>query len=265
MGRWADATAAVRGRRAPLLHIAADEGEGPVVVLLHGIASSAATFEHVIPLLRGSHRCIAVELLGFGGSPAPEDAQYTIDEHVAAIRATIRSLRLREPCTLVGHSLGALLAARYAARRPREIAHLVLASPPVYLRPEEIGDPLLRGHVSAYLRAYDFLRRSKDFTIPAAARIVRLFQLGDTLSITEQNWRAFTLSLQHCIESQTTIADVASVRCPVDVVVGTLDQFVAPGTLDIVARMRHVTLRRVRGGDHVVRRRLAAAIAEAVG
>ena len=35
--------------RAPILHIAADEGEGSVVVLLHGIASSASTFELVIP------------------------------------------------------------------------------------------------------------------------------------------------------------------------------------------------------------------------
>lgn len=252
-------------RRPPLLNVAADVGEGPVVVLLHGIASSAATFELVLPELSPTHRCVAIELLGFGASPAPEDAEYTVEEHVAAIRATIRSLKLRGPITIVGHSLGALLAARYAATRPGGVGHLILASPPVYLRPEEIGDPLVRGHVSAYLRAYDFLRANKDFTIPAVATLVKLFQLGETLSVTEESWRAFTLSLQHCIESQTAISDIAAVRCPVDIVYGMLDQFVAPGTLDIVARMRHVTVHRVLANDHVVRRRLAAAIVDLVG
>ena len=246
--------------RSPILHIAADEGDGPVVVLLHGIASSASTFELVIPALREHHRVIAIELLGFGGSVAPDDCQFTIDEHVAAIAATIRSLHLRAPFTLVGHSLGSLLAARYAARHPREVSHLVLASPPIYLRPEEIGDPVLRRHVSTYLRAYGFLRDNKDFTIATAANVVKLFQLGETLSITEQNWRAFTLSLQHCIESQTTISDIADTECPIDVVVGTLDQFVAPGTLEIIGRMRGVTTHRVPANDHVVRRRLAKVI-----
>ena len=94
--------------------------------------------------------------------------------------------------------------------------------------------------------------------------MVKLFQLGTTLSITEQNWRAFTLSLQHCIESQTTISDIAETSCPVDVVVGTLDQFVAPGTLDIIGRMRHVTTHRVPANDHVVRRRLAAVVLKTI-
>jgi len=251
-------------RRAPILNIAADEGEGGVVVLLHGIASSASTFELVIPELRKHHRVIAIELLGFGRSPAPDDCEYTIDEHVAAIAATIKSLRLREPFILVGHSLGSLLAARYAARHQREVSRLVLVSPPIYLRPEEIGDPLVRGHVSAYLRAYGFLRENKDFTISTAAKVVKLFQLGETLSITEQNWRAFTLSLQRCIESQTTISDIAEANCPIDVVVGTLDQFVAPGTLDIIGRMRHVTTHRVPANDHVVRRRLANVVLQTI-
>ena len=264
MGWWADATAGLRRQRPPILHIAEDVGDGPVVILLHGIASSASTFELVVPRLRETHRVIAIELLGFGDSPAPPDADYTIDEHVAAIAATIRSLRLRGPFTLVGHSLGSLLSARYAAQHPREVTHLVLASPPIYLRPDEIGDPLVRGHVSAYLRAYEFLRGNKDFTIGTAAQVVKLFQLGTTLSITETNWRAFTLSLQHCIESQTTISDIANVRCAVDVVYGALDQFVAPGTLEIVGRMRHVTMHRVPANDHVVRRRLADEIVAVV-
>ncbi|MEO8527635.1 MAG: alpha/beta fold hydrolase, partial [Pseudolysinimonas sp.] len=121
-------------RRPPLLHIAGDVGAGPVVVLLHGIASSSVTFENVVPLISARHRAVSIDLLGFGESPAPVDAQYTLEEHVAALDRTLRRLRLRQ-FVLVGHSMGALIAARYAATRPRQVTRLVLVSPPVYLSP----------------------------------------------------------------------------------------------------------------------------------
>lgn len=248
-----------------MLHVASDEGDGPVVILLHGIASSAATFEHLIPLISSTHRCIAIDLLGFGESPAPPGAAYTIEEHVASIRRTIKSLRLREPFTLVGHSLGSLLSARYAAMFGKQIGHLVLVSPPIYLSPSELGDPRVRAQVGAYLRVYEFLRSNKDFTIAASAQVVKLFALGKTLDITERNWTAFVLSLQHCIESQTTVSDIATVTAPIDIVYGAFDQFLAPGSMKIVERMRGVDVHRVEVSDHVMRPRLARAVAAVIG
>lgn len=244
--------------------MASDAGEGPVVVLLHGIASSAATFENLLPLIQPTHRCITIDLLGFGESPSPPDAQYTIEEHVASIRRTIRSLKLREPYTLIGHSLGALLAVRYAAIFPKELAHLVLVSPPIYLRPNELGDRRVRAQVGAYLKVYEFMRSNKDFTIAAVAQVVKLFALGKTLDINERNWNAFVLSLQHCIESQTTVSDIASVTAPIDIVYGSLDQFLAAGSMKIVERMRGVTMHRIDVSDHVMRPRLARAVAATV-
>lgn len=233
-----------------------------MVILLHGIASSSVTFEKLLPLIQDSHRCVAIELLGFGDSPP--GVEYTVEEHVAAIGHTIRSLKLTEPFTLVGHSLGSLLAARYAAMRPKEVGHLVLVSPPVYLSPGELGDPRVRAQVSAYLRAYEFMRSNKDFTIAAAGQLVKLFGLGKTLDINERNWNAFVLSLQHCIESQTAISDIASVQAPIDVVYGAFDQFLAPGTMKIVEQMRNVTTHRVEVSDHVMRPRLAKAVAAVI-
>ena len=69
--------------RPPLLHVAIDEGEGPIVVLLHGIASSSVTFENLVPLLTPTRRVIAIDLLGFGASPAPADSEFTVEDHVA--------------------------------------------------------------------------------------------------------------------------------------------------------------------------------------
>lgn len=265
MGWFSDALFRLRHPEAPRLSIAGDTGEGPVIVMLHGIASASSTFQNLVPLLEDRYRCITVDLLGFGQSPSPEGAQYTVAEHVIAIEATLRSLKLREPFVLVGHSLGALLGARFAAQHPKLVQRLVLVSPPVYLPPEEIGDPVAKAHVGGYLKLYEFLRTNKDFTIGVAPHLTRLFNLGDMLDVTDRNWNAFVLSLKHCIESQTAVSDIAAVRVPIDVVYGSLDQFIAPGTLRIIEQMRHVTMHRVELHDHIMRPRLARAVAEVIG
>jgi len=254
-----------RRNPAPVLHIQDDVGAGPVVILVHGIASSSATFKRVIPPLSQHYRCISIDLLGFGESPAPEGATYTIEEHVAAIHATIRSLRLRAPFILVGHSLGSLLSARYAAIHPEQVSRLVLVSPPVYLSPTELSDPRARAQIGAYLRVYEFMRQNKDFTIASARRIASIFQLKDVLEVSERNWLPFMLSLENCIESQTTVSDIAAVKVPIDVVYGALDQFIAPGTMRIIEQMRHVTMHRVEVNDHLVRSRLAKALVRVIG
>lgn len=265
MTRWAELTQRFRRPRPPLLHIASDEGTGPVVILVHGIASSWVTFREVIPLLVPRHRVIAVDILGFGGSPAPADCEYRLEDHVDSLAATIRSLRLSEPFILVGHSLGSMIVTRFAAgqRRPPAVSRVVLVGPPVYLSPGEIGDPRVRARVSAYLRACDFLRTNKDFTLANAAIISRLLPEG-IFELTQSNWTPFVKSMEHCIESQSVVSDVASLHVPVDVIYGAFDAFIAPGSMTVIERMRHVTMHRVEANDHIIRPRLARVLAQVI-
>jgi pimeloyl-ACP methyl ester carboxylesterase len=251
-------------RKPPLLHVAGDAGAGPPVVLVHGIASSSVTFENVLPLITDRHRAVSIDLLGFGGSPAPEDATYTIEEHVAALRRTLRELRLRE-IVLVGHSLGALIAARYAATYRGDITRLVIVSPPVYVTPTEIAAPFDRAAMDGYLRLYEFLRSNKDFTIRAAAGLARLSPIKNLLDVTEKNWNAFVLSLEKSIESQTTVSDLVGVTAPIHLVYGTLDPLLHPAGLRIVENLRGVTAHKVQGVDHVIRPRMARVVATAIG
>lgn len=252
-------------RRTPLLHIADDSGAGPVVILIHGIASSSTTFSELVPLLVGKHRCISIDLLGFGESTAPADATFTIEEHVESVRATIASLALAAPFELVGHSMGSLIAARYAAMYPGKVSKLILVSPPIYVMPTEIGDPLQRATMSAYLKAYEFLRGNKGFTQRSAALLARISPIKNVLEVSERNWTAFALSLQNAIESQTAVSDIASVRVPVELVYGTLDPFIMTGGLRIVEQLRNVTVHRVEANDHLVRKRLAKVVAKSIG
>jgi len=234
------------------------------VVMIHGIASSSVTFERLIPLVTPYHRVVTIDLLGFGESPAPADAEYTIREHTAALARTIASLRLGH-FVLVGHSMGSLIAARYAALHPRRVAKLVLVSPPVYLPTETIGGDVDRAAQGLYFRAYEFLRQNKEFTIRAAGRLARLSPIKNLLDVSERNWRAFVLSLQNSIETQTTITDLATVKAPIEVVYGSLDPFLAPAGLRVIEQLRGVTTHRVEGGDHVIRPRMARVVATAIG
>ena len=252
-------------RRPPLLHVAIDTGSGPPVVMVHGIASSSVTFERLVPLVEPYHRVIAIDLLGFGESPSPEDAEYTISEHAAALARTVRSLGLREPFVLIGHSLGALIATRYAATHARQVAKVILISPPIYLPADTINTPSGRAAQGLYFRVYEYLRENKEFTIKAAARLAKLSPIKNLLDVSERNWRAFVLSLQNSIETQTTLTDLAAVRVPVHLVYGSLDPLLAPAGIKIAEQLRHVTSHRVEGGDHVIRPRMARVVATAIG
>lgn len=254
-----------RRRHTPVLHVAGDAGEGPVVVLVHGIASSSVTFDLLIPRLKDNHRAITIDLLGFGESPSPKGAQYTMEEHVDALANTIDSLELKEKFVLVGHSMGGLIATRYAATNHTRLTRLVLVSPPVYVNPAAIGDPRDRARTDLHLRAYDYLRSNKRFTIRNAAMLSKLSPIKNVLDVSEHNWNAFVLSLENLIESQTTISDLASVTVPVEVIYGTLDPFLTPAGLRILRQLRNVTMHKVEANDHIIRPRMARVVAAAIG
>ena len=248
-----------RRRQTPILHVAFDEGprNGPVAVFVHGIASSSATFHDLLPLLDKRIRIIAVDLLGFGHSPSPKGATYTLDEHVDALERTIEQMQLPSHWVLVGHSLGALIAARFASRHPANLDSLVMVSPPVYVASTSLPDGAERRAMAAYARAFDYLRANKKFTIRNAAFIARLLPIRRALELTEHNWTSFELSLKNAIETQSTSADVAKARIPIDIVYGSLDVLIIPPALDALAALPRVSLHRVMGGDHLVRGTLA--------
>jgi len=251
--------------RAPLLNIAVDEGAGPPVILLHGIASSSSvTFIHAVPLLVPRHRVIAIDLLGFGKSPNPPDSGFTLEEHVQALARTIRSLRLKTSVTLVGHSLGALIGIRYAAENRRRVSHLVLVAPPVYMPANTMIDPVERMQMDAYRWLYDYMRSNQSFTTAGARALSRLSPFKNLLDVDESTWRAFSMSLEKCIESPRTLTDLAQVKVPIDLLYGTRDPFLAPSGLRVIERMRGVSTTRVEGQDHVVRARMAEEIMRVV-
>jgi pimeloyl-ACP methyl ester carboxylesterase len=133
-----EVTAAVRVRhlraeRAPLDGRLYTEvrGQGDPVVFLAGLPGSTSYWDGTFDSLARDHRLIFVDALGFGRSPWP-DVEYTLDDHLGALRRTLLAAGATERVTLVGHSFGALLAAHYAARYPAVVDRLYLLGTPVF-------------------------------------------------------------------------------------------------------------------------------------
>ena len=112
-------------------------GDGPPIVFVHGMGTSAATWERCTELLADRFATIAVDLLGHGSSPVPEDPEeYTRDRTLADLDDVLADLD--EPAVLVGHSLGGYLALAHGATRPGVArAIVVLNTGPGFRDPEK--------------------------------------------------------------------------------------------------------------------------------
>ena len=102
--------------------------EGPTLVLLHGIRSSAHSWQPIAALLEGGH-VIAWDAPGYGRSTRLSQELPTAADYAQRLHELLLALGV-ERCALVGHSLGALVACAYAARADRvHLERVVLLSP----------------------------------------------------------------------------------------------------------------------------------------
>ncbi len=99
-------------------------GSGPVVVLVHGITSSSATWERVMPYLAQRFTVIAPDLIGHGGSAKPR-GDYSLGAHASGVRDLLAALG-HDRATFVGHSLGGGVAMQLSYQFPERCERLVL-------------------------------------------------------------------------------------------------------------------------------------------
>ena len=99
---------------------------GPVVVLVHGIASQAAHWQAVMERLGESCHVVAPDLLGHGRSAKPR-GDYSLGAHACGIRDLLAALG-HDRISLVGHSLGGGIAMQFAYQFPERVERLALVS-----------------------------------------------------------------------------------------------------------------------------------------
>jgi pimeloyl-ACP methyl ester carboxylesterase len=101
-------------------------GQGPVLLLLHGLGCDHTTWEPVIDALAKRYTVIAPDLLGHGQSAKPR-ADYSVGGYANAMRDLITVLGI-DKVTVVGHSFGGGIAMQFAYQFPERTERLILVA-----------------------------------------------------------------------------------------------------------------------------------------
>jgi pimeloyl-ACP methyl ester carboxylesterase len=115
-------------------------GAGPVLLLVHGMAGSSATWRYVLPTLAQRFTVVAPDLLGHGESGKPRRSEYSLGALANVLRDLLHVLG-HEHATFIGQSLGGGVALQLAYQYPEQCERLVL-----------VGSGGLGREVSAILR-----------------------------------------------------------------------------------------------------------------
>ncbi|GAA3009864.1 alpha/beta hydrolase [Streptomyces drozdowiczii] len=114
------------------IHVCQDgPREAPVLLLIHGSASSARSWDALVPLLAapgaGARRVVRVDLLGHGRSDKPDDGGYAIPDQARRVGEVLDRLGVGH-AVVVGHSSGGVTATALAEQRPELVSGLVLVN-----------------------------------------------------------------------------------------------------------------------------------------
>lgn len=109
-----------------------DEGEGDVVLFLHGSgpgASGHSNFKGNYPaFVAAGYRCLVPDLIGYGFSDKPDDRDHPLEFFVECVKQTLDVAGVRS-CTVVGNSLGGAIALGLALEYPELVSKLILMAP----------------------------------------------------------------------------------------------------------------------------------------
>jgi len=246
-------TRCVRAGAAQISYLEA--GAGPPLALLHGIGSAAASFWNQLEELSARFRVVAWDAPGYGASTALGVEQPAANNYAAALDDWLDALGIAR-CHLLGHSLGSLIAAHFAAEHPERVITLTLA-----------GIARGHGHLPPPQRERLLGQRLDDLADlgphgMAAKRGPRL--LGPEATEAMRRMVVETMALIHpkgyaqaarILSIGDIMADLARLRAglPIQVIVGDADLITPPADcLEIAAACRAAATHVIQGAGHAL-------------
>lgn len=204
-----------------------DQGEGEVVIFLHGAgggASGYSNFKGNYPeFAQAGFRSIVPDLLGYGLSSKPDIPQYDLDFFVAGVKGLVDALGLKN-ITLLGNSLGGAVALGYALAHPEDVKRLILMAPGGV---EDLDTYLAMPGIANMFHIYQSGKTGAD-----AMRAVMTMQLFDPFLLTDEiiNERApiaatQTQAARSVLKVPNMTDRLHELRCPVFGFWGVNDQF----------------------------------------
>jgi len=206
-------------------------GSGPDLVLLHGLAGNARTWEAQFAAFAGAHRVTAWDAPGYGESDL---AEAHADAYVDRLAAFVEALDLRS-FVLLGHSMGGIVAGRFAARVPDRLRGLILSCT-LLGRAQAPGTPLAEGYRARLadletLPAAEYgARRARSMAAPDCDPAI----LARLAGIAAETRRDGLEAAMRVIAEADNADALSRVRVPVLAVTGALDRTATRDLTDAV-------------------------------
>lgn len=247
-------------------------GEGPPLVLIHGLAGNAENWVDLAPRLARGRRVLIPDLPGHGGS-APLPAAPNLDAYAERARLVAEREGLL-PAVVVGHSLGGLVALRLALRRPEDVSGLVLAA--------AAGIESTTRRAEFWVAVFSLTRPAKLVaplrgllgSRPRARRpVFNRWEVADPRSLSPEMVEGFlagtrlhtdVVAAGRALVRDDPRLDLERVRCPCLVVWGARDLQVPVDDAFEYARRLHAPLRTIADCGHLLIGERPDAVADAI-
>ncbi len=222
------------------------DSDEPAVLLVHGLGHwTQAAWDLVAAELEATHRLVGFDLPGFGESSKP-DVAYDLAYFTRAARAVVEALDLRG-FVLIGHSLGGLIAANYAATYPDDVCRLVLLAPAGFTRTPKLlvrifGSRIITGMADTVRPSRAWVRRTFETTVFDPANInedlhAQMYALSRDPGMVRAFWRVYRDALKDFLDLSALHTKLAAYRGPVLLVWGRQDRLVPIKSLESARRV----------------------------
>ena len=211
-------------------------------VLLHGIGSASASWVAQLHAASTTAHCsvLAWDAPGYGDSTPLAPAHPTAQDYAERLWDWLDALNVTAPITLVGHSLGCLMAARATTLAPHRVARLILLSPargygnaPAAERTQKLADRLNNLQTLGPAGMAE-KRGAAMLSATASAKQVQFIQ-----SVMAQIHPHGYTQASHMLSQGDLGADLAQVHCPVVVASGSADTITPMAACQAVAAQAH--------------------------
>ena len=233
-------------------------GSGQPVVLVHGYLSDSDYWKPLIPKLSTHYEVIVIDLLGFGDSPKPHRASYSLDEHAAALTETIRKIT-EEPVILIGHSMGSLVSAHLAAEHPDMISQLILCNMPLFPDAVQAREVIKRTGPGYQVLLYSPFARILWPIVRFFWPVIRPFLLARKLIpgppgafSSRHSYASRMGSLKNTVETANAMRLLARVTQPTTLILGIFDRSIYKRTLDTTHLPANISIDWVDTGHHTI-------------
>jgi pimeloyl-ACP methyl ester carboxylesterase len=263
-------TAIMQRSAAGLCYLARDGGDGLPIVLLHGIGSNAQSFAPLLQAFDARSPMLAWDAPGYGASQALAVDWPDASDYAAALDTLLADLGM-SCCILVGHSLGALIAARFALLSPEKVAALFLISPALGYGAEK--DSVLPANVAGRIAELDRLGPETFAAGRARGLLANPAARPDVLQAVERAMAAIQRPgydrAARLLAGGRLLDDAAKLEVPTTIIVGTQDRITPPENarrvFDVLrASSRGHAYREIQNAGHAVCQEQPAEVARVI-